>query len=67
MCSGNTIQSITEEQYYLASRAHISISESNELPDFEREAFINMVIKDIKRQEENEKSIGKTHTPPRRK
>jgi hypothetical protein len=62
LCSGNTIQSITEEQYYLASRAHISLAESNELPDFEREAFISMVIKDIKQQEENQKAsmqIGK--------
>ena len=39
---------ITEEQYLLASRAHISIAESNELPDFEREAFINLVIRDLK-------------------
>jgi hypothetical protein len=56
LCSGNTIQSITEEQFYLASRAHISISESNELPDFEREAFVNLILRDIKQQEENEKS-----------
>ena len=51
-----TLQSITEEQYYLSSKAGISISESNNLPDFEREAFANMVIKDIKNQAQNEKS-----------
>jgi hypothetical protein len=39
----------------LASRANISISESNELPDFEREAYINLLIKDLKQKEENEK------------
>jgi len=42
------LHTITEEQYYLASRANISIEESNLLPDFEREAFLNLVIKDMK-------------------
>lgn len=49
-----SLHSITEDQYYLASKANISISESNNLPDFEREAFINMIIKDIKNHTENE-------------
>jgi len=59
LCSGNTIQSLTEEQYILASRAGISIAESNALPDFEREAFINLLIKDLKQKEENEKLKGR--------
>lgn len=49
------IQSITEDQFYLASRAHIPLSESNELADFEREAFMGLVVKDIKAQTENDK------------
>ena len=49
------IQSVTEEQFYLASRAHISIEESNNMADFEREAFMGLVIKDIKNQAENDK------------
>jgi hypothetical protein len=56
LCNGITLQSITEDQYYLSSKAGISITESNNLPDFEREAFINMIIKDIKNQTENEKN-----------
>jgi len=32
----------------LASRGGISIAESNELADFEREAYVNLVIKDAK-------------------
>jgi hypothetical protein len=43
----------------LASRANISIAESNALPDFEREAFINLLIKDLKQKEENEKLKGR--------
>jgi len=50
-----SLQSITEDQYYLASRAHISISESNDLADFEREAFVNILIRDVKEQAENQK------------
>jgi hypothetical protein len=49
------IQSLTEDQFYLASKAHISISESNEMADFEREAFMGLVLKDIKQQTELEK------------
>ena len=56
VCSGSTLQSITEDQYYLASRANLPISESNELADFEREALLNLVIKDIKNKTEAEKA-----------
>ena len=65
MCSGNTLQSITEEQYYLANRASISIAESNELADFEREAFLNLIIRDVKNQIENEKSKMRGQTQRR--
>lgn len=49
------IQSLTEDQFHLASKAHISITESNEMADFEREAFVSLVLKDIKQQSEFEK------------
>jgi hypothetical protein len=49
------IQSVTEEQFYLSSRAHISVDESNNMADFEREAFMGLVIRDIKNQTENDK------------
>lgn len=39
-------------QYVLAKNANINISESNELPDFEREIFLSLLVEDIK--EENE-------------
>jgi hypothetical protein len=37
----------------LASRAGISIAESNELPDFEREAYVNLVIRDARTKVQN--------------
>lgn len=48
ICSGSSLHSITEDQYMLASRGGISIAESNELADFEREAYVNLVIKDAR-------------------
>ena len=54
--SGASLKIITEEQFYLSSRANISIEESNLLPDFEREAFLNLVIQDIRNKTENLKA-----------
>ena len=54
LCNGTTLQSVTEDQYYLSSKAGISLSESNMLADFEREAFINLILKDIRNQTETE-------------
>lgn len=51
--SGSNLQVITEEQYYLASKANISLLESNLLPDFEREALLNLVIRDMKNKTDN--------------
>lgn len=44
---------ITEQQHYLAKRCGISLTESGELPDFEREIHYSILVKDIK-QEINE-------------
>jgi hypothetical protein len=45
-----SLENITEEQFQLARKAGISITESTLLPDFEREAYINLLIKDLKRE-----------------
>jgi len=57
--AGSNLQVITEEQYYLASKANISIEESNLLPDFEREALLSLVIRDMKTKTENLKHAAK--------
>lgn len=41
------IDQIVKEQYILSRRANISIIESNLLPDFERQAFLNLVLKEL--------------------
>lgn len=41
------MEKITEEQHFLASKAGISIEESNCLSDFEKDAFVNITIKNI--------------------
>lgn len=39
---------IMEEQYFLASKAGISILDSNNMPDFERERFVGLLMKELK-------------------
>lgn len=46
------MQSVLEAQYYLANKSNIPISESNELPIFERELFVNLLMNDMKKQQE---------------
>jgi len=45
------IHEIVRQQYYLA-KCGISLLESSMLPDFEREAYINMYIKEKKEEAE---------------
>ncbi len=46
--SGTSLKNILEEQYYLSSKANISILDSNNIADFEREVFVNLLTKDLK-------------------
>jgi hypothetical protein len=52
-CSDISLDAIILEQYHLSKGAGISISESNEISEFEREAYINLLIKDIRKEAEN--------------
>lgn len=40
-------------QYVLARHANISISESNGLPDFEREIYLSLLVDEIKKENES--------------
>jgi hypothetical protein len=51
--SGTSLQALTEEQYYLATRANIGIEESNLLPEFEKEALLSLVIRDLNNKKKN--------------
>ncbi len=44
---------IVTQQYQLAKLAGISIEESLQMADFEREAYLNLLIRDIKRDAES--------------
>ena len=50
--TGIEYHDLLEEQFLLA-RYGISITESNMLADFEREAFVSLAIQHIKRQNES--------------
>lgn len=40
-----------EDQYYLASMAGIGLTESSAIPEFEREAFVNLLVTTIKQKQ----------------
>lgn len=46
---GNSLANIIKEQYHLASKAYIGILESNLMADFEREAFLDLILKEAQR------------------
>ena len=48
-----SLANITEEQFQLARKAGIIILESTMLPEIEREAYVNMLIKDLKSEVES--------------
>lgn len=52
LCSGCSIESIVEEQYFLARKANIGYNDSNKMPDFERTMTVGMLIRDLKKEEE---------------
>ncbi len=54
-----TLNSILESQYVLARKLHVSPLESNLMPDFEREIFINLFIKEC---EEEKKALNSSST-----
>ena len=48
-----TYESVIEEQFFLARKANISLLESSMMPEFEREAFVNLLIKDLRKEAES--------------
>ncbi len=50
--SGASMQSIMENQYYLARKANISISDSNNIPEFELMSLIGLLMKDLKQEKD---------------
>lgn len=50
LLEGQTLVNIVNEQYYLSKHANITISDSELLPDFEREAYLDMILSDLKKE-----------------
>ena len=46
------MSSLAEEQFFLSKLANISITESNNLPLFEHEVYVNLLIKYLKEESE---------------
>ena len=54
-----TLDRIIDDQYWLSRRAHISISESNEMAEFERLFFVSLLLRDIKEERESYEGLSK--------
>jgi len=54
-----TLDGIIDDQYWLSRRAHISISESNEMAEFERLFFVSLLLRDIKEERESYEGLSK--------
>ena len=52
-CGEYTFNSICEEQFYLAKDCNISITETENLPDFERRLYSSFLIKYKKARSKN--------------
>ena len=48
-----SLNSIIEEQYQLSKNINISLQESGDLPDFERIIYVNLLLRDKKKEEES--------------
>lgn len=46
------MNSIIEDQYNLSKHVHISLDESGNMPDFERAAYIALLIRDKRKEHE---------------
>lgn len=59
LCSDCSIQSILEEQYFLAKKAGISFSESTMMPDFERKMILAMLKRDMQKEFDSYNTLSK--------
>lgn len=55
--SGASIPYILESQYYLARKGNISLLDSNSIPEWEREALLGFLMRDLKKEAEKYKNI----------
>lgn len=52
LTGGESLESLTYEQFQLSRHANISLSESSLLPEFEREAYVNMLLREMRKEVE---------------
>jgi len=62
LLAGDSLEVVTYEQFQLARKANISLEESACLPIFEFEAYVNMLIKDLRQEKQSIENIAASHT-----
>ena len=59
LCSDCDMDSLIKEQYFLARKANIAFSDSQNMADFERVMLVGMTAKDLKEEADMYDNIGK--------
>jgi hypothetical protein len=57
LCSDCDLDSVIKEQYFLARKANIAFSDSQNMADFERVMIIGMLSKDLKEEADMYKDL----------
>jgi len=59
--SGKGLHGIIEDQFYLAHQSNISVSESQNMADFEREAYVSLLIRHLEQEAKSYQKNNKSH------
>jgi len=53
-----SLDRIIDDQYWLSRRANISVSETNEMAEFERLFFVSILLQDIKEETQSYEGLS---------
>jgi len=53
-----SLDRIIDDQYWLSRRANISVSETNEMAEFERLFFVSILLRDIKEETQSYEELS---------
>jgi hypothetical protein len=52
------MENVIEQQYILAKKANISVFDSGNLTDFERDIYYNLIVRDARKEEKELEKIN---------
>jgi len=55
---GSDLSGIVQEQFWLSKKGNISISESNQMAEFERASYVNLLVESIKKETQSIEALN---------